>query len=247
MEKISFKRYLTTVLAALLVLSTLGFAEDEKKEDESGIAKRLDTAAVVLNEIMGAPDNGIPDNILGDARCVAVVPSLVKFAIGIGGQRGKGVATCRTARGWSAPSPISITGGSWGLQLGGQATDLVMVVMNQKGMDHLLQSKFKIGADASAAAGPVGRHAEAATDWKMKSEVLTYSRSRGVFAGIDLSGAVVKQDKDDTRLLYGKMVPFEDLLRGRVPAPKDSHNFLATLEKYAPPAPAQRSSVDNSK
>ena len=234
MEKISFKRYLTTVLAALLVLSTLGFAEDEKKEDESGIAKRLDTAAEVLNEIMGAPDNGIPDNILGDARCVAVVPSLVKFAIGIGGQRGKGVATCRTARGWSAPSPISITGGSWGLQLGGQATDLVMVVMNQKGMDHLLQSKFKIGADAS-------------TDWKIKSEVLTYSRSRGVFAGIDLSGAVVKQDKDDTRLLYGKMVPFEDLLRGRVPAPKDSHNFLATLEKYAPPAPAQRSSVDNSK
>lgn len=244
----SLNRYLAITLAALLVLTTLGFAEDkDQKEDESGIAKRLDTSAEVLNEIMGAPDSGIPDNILGDARCIAVVPSLVKFAIGIGGQRGKGVATCRTPRGWSAPAPISITGGSWGLQLGGQATDLVMVVMNQKGMDHLLQSKFKVGADASAAAGPVGRHAEAATDWKMKSELLTYSRSRGVFAGIDLSGAVVKQDKDDTRLLYGKMIPFETLLRGRVTAPKDSHNFLATLEKYAPAPPAQRSSVENSK
>ena len=252
MDTKNFKRCFTMILAGVVALSTLGFAEDEtktkaEKEDEPGIVKRLDTSAEVLNEIMGAPDNGIPDNILGDARCIAVVPSLVKFAIGIGGERGKGVATCRTARGWSAPAPISITGGSWGLQLGGQATDLVMVVMNQKGMDHLLQSKFKLGADASAAAGPVGRHAAAATDWKLKSEVLTYSRSRGVFAGIDLSGAVVKQDKDDTRLLYGKMVPFEDLLRGRVPAPKDSHNFLATLEKYAPPSPAQRSSVENPK
>src|SRR5205085_6618668 len=131
---------------------------------------------------------------LGDARCVAVVPSLVKFAIGIGGQRGKGVATCRTARGWSAPAPISITGGSWGLQLGGQATDLVMLVMNQKGMDHLLSSKFKVGAEISGAAGPVGRQAAADTDWKMKAEVLNYSRSRGAFAGIDLNGAVIKQD-----------------------------------------------------
>jgi SH3 domain-containing YSC84-like protein 1 len=243
------KRRFVTLIAATLVLTTLGFSQDndEKaaKGEETDIAKRLDTSANVLKEIMGAPDNGIPDNILGDAKCVAVVPSLVKFAIGIGGQHGKGVATCRTADGWSAPAPITITGGSWGLQLGGQATDLVMVVMNQKGMDHLLASKFKIGADASAAAGPVGRHASAETDWKMKSEVLSYSRSRGVFAGIDLSGAEIKQDKDETHILFGKTIPFETILSGKVPAPKDSRNFLATLEKYAPPPKTQRGSLNN--
>jgi lipid-binding SYLF domain-containing protein len=239
------KRCLTLVAGLLLVLSCAGFADDDKAatEDQTDIAKRLDAAANVLNEIMGAPDNGIPDNILGDAKCIAVVPSMVKFALGVGGQHGKGVATCRTATGWSAPAPITITGGSFGFQIGGQATDLIMVVMNQKGMDHLLSSKFKIGADASAAAGPVGRHAAADTDWKMKAEVLSYSRSRGAFAGIDLSGAAVKQEKDETHILYGKMVPFETILSGKVPAPKESHSFLATLEKYAP-TPTQRGSLN---
>jgi lipid-binding SYLF domain-containing protein len=243
------KRCFVTLVAATLVLTTLAFSQDKDekatKGEQTDIAKRLDASANVLSEIMAAPDNGIPDNILGDAKCIAVVPSLVKFAVGIGGQHGKGVATCRTANGWSAPAPITITGGSWGLQLGGQAIDLVMVVMNQKGMDHLLASKFKVGADASAAAGPVGRHASAETDWKMKSEVLTYSRSRGVFAGIDLSGSQIKQDKDETHVLYGKTIPFETILSGKVPAPKDSHNFLATLEKYAPPT-SQRGSLNNS-
>jgi SH3 domain-containing YSC84-like protein 1 len=244
------KPYFVGIIAAALVLTTLGVSQDKDKDEKSAkgeqtdIAKRLDAAANVLNEIMAAPDNGIPDNILGDAKCIAVVPSLVKFAVGIGGQHGKGVATCRTANGWSAPAPITITGGSWGLQLGGQATDLVMVVMNQKGMEQLLASKFKIGADASAAAGPVGRHASAETDWKMKSEVLTYSRSRGVFAGIDLSGSEIKQDKDETHILFGKTIPFETILSGKVPAPKDSQHFLATLEKYAPPA-NQRGSLNN--
>jgi SH3 domain-containing YSC84-like protein 1 len=240
------KRCLTLLAGLLLVVSCVGFAEDDKAttEDQTDIAKRLDAAANVLNEIMGAPDNGIPDNILGDAKCIAVVPSMVKFALGVGGQHGKGVATCRTATGWSAPAPLTITGGSFGFQIGGQATDLVMVVMNQKGMDHLLASKFKIGADASAAAGPVGRHASADTDWKLKAEVLSYSRSRGAFAGIDLSGAAVKQDKDETHILYGKMVPFESILSGKVPAPKESHSFLATLEKYAP-TPTQRGSLNN--
>jgi SH3 domain-containing YSC84-like protein 1 len=240
------KRCLTLIAGLLLVLSSVGFAEDDKAtttEDQTDIAKRLDASADVLNEIMGAPDNGIPDNVLGDAKCVAVVPSMVKFALGVGGQHGKGVATCRTATGWSAPAPISITGGSFGFQIGGQATDLVMLVMNQKGMDHLLSSKFKIGADASAAAGPVGRHASADTDWKLKAEVLSYSRSRGAFAGIDLSGAAIKQDKDETHILYGKMVPFENILSGKVPAPKESHSFLATLEKYAP-TPTQRGSLN---
>src|SRR3989475_8254130 len=237
------RRCLTPIAGLLLVLSSVGFAEDDKAttttEDQTDIAKRLDASANVLNEIMGAPDNGIPDNILGDAKCVAVVPSMVKFALGVGGQHGKGVATCRTATGWSAPAPITVTGGSFGFQIGGQATDLVMLVMNQKGMDHLLSSKFKIGADASAAAGPVGRHASADTDWKMKSEILTYSRSRGLFAGIDLSGTAVTQDKDETRILYGKMVPFADILTGKVSPPKESRTFLAAVEKYAPPSPQQ--------
>jgi lipid-binding SYLF domain-containing protein len=212
---------------------------DEENANQSDIEKRIKNAAAVLDEIMGVKDKAIPDKIMSDAKCVAVVPSMVKIAIGFGGSHGKGVATCRTAHGWSAPAPFSITGGSWGLQIGGQAVDLVMLVMNQKGMDALLSSKFKIGADASAAAGPVGRAAEAGTDWKMKSELLTYSRARGVFAGIDLSGAKISQDKDDTRLLYGKMIPFSTILSGQVPPPKGSEAFLAAVRKYAEEAREQ--------
>ncbi|MBV8053345.1 MAG: lipid-binding SYLF domain-containing protein [Acidobacteriaceae bacterium] len=200
----------------------------------------MDKAAGVLTEVMGTPDKAIPDKVLSDARCIAIIPSMVKIAIGFGGNHGKGVATCRTQRGWSAPAPISITGGSWGLQLGGQAVDLVLMVMNQKGMDDLLASKFKLGANASAAAGPVGRDAGADTDWKMKSEVLSYSRARGLFAGVDLNGAAITQDKDETRLLYGKMEPFKTILYGDVPAPKGSHEFLATVAKYLPNTPTKQ-------
>src|SRR6202043_479103 len=149
-----------------------------------------------------------------------------KIAVGFGGEHGKGVATCRTEKGWSAPAPITITGGSWGLQVGGQAVDLVMVLMNDQGMQHLLSSKFKLGAEASAAAGPVGRDAGADTDWKMKAEVLTYSRARGVFAGIDLNGTAVTQDKDETRLLYGKFIPFEDILEGNIRPKANAEAFL---------------------
>ena len=232
------RKYVVAVTACLLVFASTMWAADDK----SDITKRMDNAANVLNEIMAAPDNGIPDNVLGDAQCIAVVPSMLKIGIGIGGNHGKGVATCRTKSGWSAPAPITIAGGSWGLQLGGEAVDLVMLVMNEKGMQNLLSSKFKVGADASAAAGPVGRHAAVDTDWKMKSEVLTYSRSRGAFAGITINGAVVKQDQDETRVLYGKMVPFEDILRGKVTPPATARAFLATLEKYAPPS-TQRGSL----
>jgi lipid-binding SYLF domain-containing protein len=159
---------------------------------------------------------------------------MINIAVGIGGRHGKGVATCRTTHGWSAPAPITITGGSWGLQIGGEATDLVMLVMNQRGMDHLLSSKFKIGAEASGAAGPVGRQVAGDTDWKMKAEVLTYSRSRGAFAGIDLNGASIKQDRDETALLYdGKMLPFQTILSGQVAAPASASTFLATVRKYA--------------
>jgi SH3 domain-containing YSC84-like protein 1 len=162
---------------------------------------------------------------------------MVNIAVGFGGRHGKGVATCRTTNsnhnGWSAPAPVTITGGSWGLQLGGQAIDLVMLVMNQKGMDHLLSSKFKIGAEATGAAGPVGREVEGDTDWKMKAEILTYSRARGLFAGIDLNGASIKQDRDETAVLYGKILPFQVILSGKVAAPTTSKTFLATIRKYS--------------
>src|SRR6476659_6522457 len=206
---------------------------ETNSKDQTDIEKRIRNAGEVLDEIMGVKDSAIPDKIMSDAECVAVVPSMVKIAIGFGGSHGKGVATCRTATGWSAPAPFGITGGSWGLQIGGQAVDLVMLVMNQKGMDALLSSKFKIGADASAAAGPVGRQAAASTDWKMKSEVLTYSRARGIFAGIDLSGAKISQDADETRILFGKMVPFASILSGKIAPPTGSEPFLAAVRKYA--------------
>src|SRR6202171_4782312 len=224
------RKYVLPRATMALVLSSLTWAADDK--DESDINKRIDTAANVLNEIMATPDKAIPDSIMRDARCIAVIPSMIKIAIGIGGNHGKGVATCRTPNGWSAPAPISITGGSWGLQLGGQAVDLVMVVTNDQGMQHLLSSKFKLGAEASAAAGPVGRDAGADTDWKMKAEVLTYSRARGIFAGIDLNGTAITQDKDETRILYGKFVPFNEVLEGKVQPTASALPFLTAVAKY---------------
>lgn len=232
------KRYVLGVCSMALLLSSIVWAADDEK-DKSDIDKRLTASANVLDEIMGTPDKGIPDNIMESAECVAVVPSMIKIALGFGGSHGKGVATCRTAKGWSAPAPFTITGGSWGLQIGGQAVDLVMLVMNEKGMQNLLSSKFKVGADASAAAGPVGRHAEANTDWKMKAEVLSYSRARGVFAGIDLNGSAITQDKDETRILYGKMQTFEDILKGKVDAPTSSKTFLSAVRKYSAQAKEQ--------
>ena len=213
------------------MLATASWAADDK--DQSDINKRIDNAAKVLNEIMGTPDKAIPDKVMARAKCLVVIPSMVKIAIGFGGNHGKGIATCRTETGWSAPAPVTITGGSWGLQLGGQAVDLVMVVMNDSGMEHLLSSKFKLGADASAAAGPVGRDAGADTDIKMKSEVLTYSRARGLFAGVDLSGAAITQDKDETRVLYGKFYPFTEILHGKVEPTASSESFLAAVRKYS--------------
>jgi lipid-binding SYLF domain-containing protein len=227
------------LLATLLGLTAVSWSADDSDKDRSDIDKRIEASANVLDEIMGTPDKAIPDKIMADAKCIAVVPSMIKIAVGFGGNHGKGVATCRTAHGWSAPAPITITGGSWGLQLGGQAVDLVMVVTNDKGMQQLLSSKFKLGGDASAAAGPVGRTADADTDWKLKAEVLTYSRARGIFAGIDLNGSAITQDKDETRILYGKMFTFHSLLNGKVPPPKESRPFLAAVKKYSAQAREQ--------
>lgn len=226
-------RYVVALAACLVVLASMALADDKDK-DQSDIAKRLDNSAKVLDEIMATPDKAIPDKVMSDAKCIAVIPSMVKIAVGFGGSHGKGVASCRTESGrWSAPAPITITGGSWGLQLGGQAVDLVLVVTNQQGMEHLLSDKFKIGADASAAAGPVGRDTGADTDWKMKAEMLTYSRARGIFAGVDLNGSVITQDKDETRILYGKFIPFGDLLEGKARPREASAPFLEAVRKYS--------------
>jgi lipid-binding SYLF domain-containing protein len=226
------------VLSAVIALTvSASWGADDKEQTD--IEKRIDASATVLNEIMGTPDKAIPDKIMNDAKCIAVIPSMVKIALVFGGNHGKGIATCRTSDGWSAPAPITITGGSWGLQLGGQAVDLVMIVTNDQGMQHLLSSKFKLGADASAAAGPVGRDAAADTDWKMKAEVLTYSRARGVFAGIDLNGSAITQDKDETKILYGKTWPFASILSGKVPKPAGSGTFLEAVRKYSHQAKEQ--------
>jgi lipid-binding SYLF domain-containing protein len=241
MSRENLRRLWQGLAMVVLVAFTLGLTAvaEDKDKDKSDIDKRIEASARVLNEIMATPDKAIPDKIMNDAKCVAVIPSMVRIAVGFGGSHGKGVATCRTAHGWSAPAPITITGGSWGLQLGGEAVDLVMIVTNDQGMQHLLSSKFKLGADASAAAGPVGRNTAADTDWKMKAEVLSYSRARGVFAGIDLNGSAITQDKDETRLLYGNGESFEDILNGKVQAPAASAPFLTAVRKYAGQAKSQ--------
>jgi SH3 domain-containing YSC84-like protein 1 len=233
-----FIRSALTLGTMFLLLVGMCWSKDDK--DQSDIAKRIDASAKVLNEIMATPDKAIPNKVMDDAKCVVIIPSMVKVAIGFGGNHGKGVATCRTANGWSAPAPVTITGGSWGLQLGGQAIDIVMVVTNDQGLQHLLSSKFKLGADASAAAGPVGRDAGADTDWKMRAEVLTYSRARGLFAGIDLNGSALTQDKDETRVLYGSAEPFSDILSGKVKPPSASEPLLQAVKKYSEQAKQER-------
>ncbi len=222
------------VLTMMLVFGSFALA-DERSDD----LDRVQNAATILDEIMAARDRGIPEDILGSAKCVAVVPSMLKGAFFVGVNRGKGIASCRTEHGWSAPAFFVLEGGSFGFQWGGQAVDLIMLVMNESGMKHLLASKFKLGADASVAAGPVGRQAEGMTDLTMRAEVLTYSRARGVFAGVSLNGASIRQHKDDTRAFYGRMVPFRTLLAGNLnPPPKEAAPWLAALRKYAPIAAA---------
>ena len=212
-------------LLALLSLGTLCWAASARED----ATDRLDNAAKVLHEIMGMPDNGIPEEVLEHAKCVAVVPHMVKGGFIFGGKGGKGVATCRTADGWSAPAFITISGGSWGLQIGVEAVDLVMIIQNEKGMQKLLSSNFQIGADASAAAGPVGRHASAGTDWKLDTEILTYSRAKGAFAGLTLEGASIRQDSDSRQAMYGRKVTTRALLLGQVPTPSAAKPFLAEI------------------
>src|SRR5580700_10567392 len=219
-----------TVSAMLLSLASGVFASERRDAD----LDRIQTASSVLSQIMSAPDRAIPDSIMSGAKCIAIMPSMLKASFVFGANYGKGVATCRTATGWSAPAFFKLTGGSFGFQAGGQASDLVLIVRTDDGMQHLLQSKFKLGADASASAGPVGRDAQAMTDLTLRAQVLTYSRSRGLFLGVSLSGGVNKQDQADTQAFYGKDWTFYSLLNGQVPPPQDAGILLRTVEKYAP-------------
>ena len=200
--------------------------------DKDAISKRLTAATSTLNEIMATPDKSIPNSILRDATCVGVVPGLIKGAFLIGAEYGQGVVTCRTGHGWSAPVFIKMTGGSFGFQIGGQGTDLVLVAVNQKGFQDLLKSKFKIGGDASAAAGPVGRDTQAATNWKLQSELLTWSRAKGLFAGIDLNGVAVTENTEDTTAFYGQPHTFAEILKGNVLPNDDAKPFLTTVAQY---------------
>ena len=216
---------------SLLLMTCIGLAgtyawAGSAREDT---VDRLQKSVDVIQAIMSTPDKGIPEEVLSNAKCILVVPDLIKGGFIFGGKHGRGVASCRTADGWSAPAFISVGGGSWGLQIGVEGVDLVMLVMNDQGFQHLLSSKFQLTGEGSVAAGPVGRHASAGTDWKMNTQVLTYSRSRGVFAGITLEGAVVQQDDDSTRAIYGKHMKFRNILSGKVSTPKSAEAFMKAV------------------
>jgi SH3 domain-containing YSC84-like protein 1 len=225
------KKFVLLAVAICGLACSVLAADDQGKDSKA--VDRVEAAGQVLNDIQAAPDTGIPTEILSKSECVAVVPSMLKAGFIFGAKYGRGIASCRTPKGWSAPAFFTIGGGSFGFQIGGQAVDLVMLIMNQNGMQHLLSSQFALGADASVAAGPVGRHAEGNTDWKMRAEVLTYSRTRGIFAGVTLNGAVIKQDKDSTRDFYGHMVTTKASLTGEVDPPAPANGFLSSLAKWA--------------
>lgn len=218
------------VICALTLAATSisAFADTDKAK----LNERLLSARDVVNEVMATPDKGIPQSILAGASCVVVIPSFKKGAFIAGAQYGQGVATCRTPNGWSSPVFVQLAGGSFGFQIGGQSTDLVLVAMNKNGLQDMLKSKFKIGGDAAAAAGPVGRNAQAGTDWKLNAEFLTYSRSKGLFAGIDLDGTVLSQNSDDTRTFYGADIPFETVLHGDRAVPTEAKPFVRTVAKF---------------
>lgn len=221
------KKAIASLCLCLLTTCTANAASS--KHD---LKDRIDAAKTVLDQIMQAEDSTIPLNILQQATCVGVIPGMIKGAFVFGAQYGQGVVTCRTGHGWSAPVFIRAAGGSWGLQIGGQSTDLILVAVNDRGFQDLLKNKFKIGADASAAAGPVGRAGQAATDWKMNAELLSYSRNKGLFAGISLDGTSISQNKDDTETFYGTPQDFQSVLKGSVGVPPDAVEFVRDVAHY---------------
>jgi len=213
---------------AMVASSVAAFGET----DTAKLTERLTDASNVIQQIMATPDKGIPQSILAGASCVVVIPGYKKAAFVVGGQYGQGVATCRTPKGWSAPVFVQLAGGSFGFQIGGQSTDLVLVAMNQQGLQDMLKNKFKLGGDAAVAAGPVGRNAQAGTDWKLNAEFLSYSRSKGLFAGINLDGTVLSQNSEDTRTMYGSNIPFETVLKGNQATPVAARPFVRTVAHY---------------
>jgi SH3 domain-containing YSC84-like protein 1 len=220
------KKIMSVLLMSFIgLVGTFAWAGSAREDTVDRLQKSVD----VLHAIMATPDKGIPEEVLSNAKCILVVPDLIKGGFIFGGKHGRGVATCRTSDGWSAPAFVSISGGSWGLQIGVEGVDLVMLVMNDQGFQHLLSSKFQLSGEGSAAAGPVGRHASAGTDWKMNTQMLTYSRSKGLFAGITLEGAVVQQDDDSTKAIYGKNVKFRNILSGRVATPQSAEAFMKAV------------------
>jgi lipid-binding SYLF domain-containing protein len=233
------KKMLTLLLATALtglplLLTPAPVRADDKDKDED----RLQNAGEVMKEIMNIPDD-IPQSLIDKADCVIVIPSVLKFAIGIGGSYGRGAMTCRSGEDfqgpWGAPTMMALEGGSFGLQLGGQATDFVLLVMNQEGARSILSSKVKLGGDASAAAGPKGRDAEADTDVALRAEVLTYSRSRGLFAGISLEGSTLRPDNDANERIYSQKLPAKEIaLHGAVPVPPSAKLLIATLNEHSP-------------
>ena len=220
------KKTISLLLMSFMgLVGTYAWAGSAREDTVDRLQKSVD----VVQTIMSTPDKGIPEEVLSNAKCILVVPDLIKGGFIFGGKHGRGVATCRTADSWSAPAFVSVGGGSWGLQIGVEGVDLVMLVMNDQGFQHLLSSKFQLTGEGSVAAGPVGRHASAGTDWKMNTEMLTYSRSKGVFAGLTLEGAVVQQDDDSTRAIYGENIEFRNILSGKVSTPKSAEAFLKAV------------------
>jgi len=217
----------------LIMVTALALTPLLAKDNEP--AKRLDEAAAVLSEVMSAPDKGIPEELLEKAHCIVIVPDLKTGAFIIGGKYGKGYLSCRnkSGRGWSAPATVRIEGGSVGFQIGGSSTDLIMLVMNERGGDKLLSSKFTLGAEGSVAAGPVGRSATAQTDAQMHADILSWSRSQGLFAGIALAGATLRQDLDDNATLYGKKLENRDIVTKGIRAPKAAAKLMALLNRYS--------------
>ena len=232
---------------SLLLMSVMGlfgtYARAGSGREDS--VARLQSSVDVIHAIMATPDKGIPEEVLNDAKCILVVPNLIKGGFIFGAKHGRGVATCRTAEGWSAPAFVSIGGGSAGFQIGLEGVDLVMLVMNDQGFQHLLSSKFELTGEGSVAAGPVGRHASAGTDWKMNTEMLTYSRSKGVFAGLTLEGAVVEQDNDSTHAIYGKHMLFRSILSGKVATPRSADAFLKAVSDAGQKAKIAEAKQDN--
>jgi SH3 domain-containing YSC84-like protein 1 len=219
------KRFMLALM--MLGLASLAWA----KQDRTDVEDRLENATKVLQDIMKTPDKGIPEEVFKGAKCVAVVPNMVKAGFIFGGKHGRGVATCKLPDGsWSAPAFFTVTGGSWGAQIGVEGVSFIMMIMNDDGMRELLTDKFQIGGEASAAAGPVGRHASADTGWKLNAEILTYSRSKGLFAGVELGGTEVERDGDSTIAMYGKDHSNNAVLTGKVPVPRAARPFIAEVE-----------------